>query len=117
VARAAVEVATLWPYISWRSGHGQSEDEVRKARFERNPNLTEEDEQAWSDVVRWALYAAGLLSRHRTEKFFDTLRLVAWEVTDETLMTFVRTSLARRVRRLGTLDQPKSLARLRSNTA
>lgn len=81
VARAAVQVTTLWPYISWRSGHGQSEDEVRKARLERNPNLAEEDDQAWSDVARWLLYTAGLLPRHRTERFFDTPRLVSWSVT------------------------------------
>lgn len=90
VARAAVQVTTLWPYISWRSGHGQSVDEVRKARLERNPNLTKEDDDAWSDVARWALYTAGLLPRHRTERFFDTLRLVSWSVTAGTMTLRIR---------------------------
>lgn len=81
VARAAVQVTTLWPYISWRSGHGQSEDEVRKARLERNPNLAEEDEHSWSDLARWGLYVVGLLPRHRTERFFDVPHLVSGSVT------------------------------------
>ncbi|SMX92779.1 hypothetical protein [Brevibacterium aurantiacum] len=81
VARAAVQVTTLWPYISWRSGHGQSEDEVRKARLERNPNLTEEDDHSWSDLARWGLYVVGLLPRRRTERFFDVPRLVSASAT------------------------------------
>ena len=90
VARAAVQVTTLWPYISWRSGQGQSEDEVRKARLERNPNLSEEDDHSWSDLARWGLYVAGLLPRYRTERFFDIPRLISWSVTASTMTLRVR---------------------------
>lgn len=81
VAVAGQRVSSNFDYIGWRSGHGQSEDEARKARLERNPNLTEEDDHSWSDFARWGLYTAGLLPRYRTERFFDTPRLVSWSVT------------------------------------
>lgn len=81
VAVAGQRVSSNFDYIGWRSGHGQSEDEARKARLERNPNLTEEDGHSWSDFARWGLYTAGLLPRYRTERFLDTPRLVSWSLT------------------------------------
>lgn len=90
VAWAAVRISTLWPYIAWRSGLGQAEDEVRRARLERNPNLTEDDDGSWSDLVRYGLFLAGLVRAERAERYFDTPRLVSWEVTGTSMTLRVR---------------------------
>ncbi|GAA4506087.1 hypothetical protein [Brevibacterium yomogidense] len=90
VASAAVRISTLWPYIAWRSGHGQSEDEVRRARLERNPNLTEDDDDAWTGLVRYGLFLAGLVRAERAERYFDTPRLVAWSVTTTSMTLRIR---------------------------
>lgn len=90
VARAAVRISTLWPFVAWASGFGQKEDEVRKSRLERNPNLTEEDEAAWTDLVRYGLFLAGLVRAERAERYFDTPRLVSWSVTGTSMSLRVR---------------------------
>src|SRR5690625_2257303 len=90
VARAAVRISTLWPFVAWASGFGQKEDEVRKSRLERNPNLTEEDEAAWTDLVRYGLFLAGLVRAERAERYFDTPRLVAWSATTTSMTLRVR---------------------------
>lgn len=90
VASAAVRISALWPWVAWRSGHGQSEDEVRRARLERNPNLTEDDDGAWTDLVRYGLFLAGLARAERAERYFDTPRLVAWSVTTTSMTLRIR---------------------------
>lgn len=90
VASAAVRISTLWPYIAWRSGFGQAEDEVRRARLERNPNLTEDDDGAWTGLVRYGLFLAGLVRAERAERYFDTPRLVAWSVTTTSMTLRIR---------------------------
>lgn len=90
VASAAVRISTLFPWVAWRSGHGQSEDEVRRARLERNPNLSEDDDGAWTDLVRYGLFLAGLVRAERAERYFDTPRLVAWSVTTTSMTLRIR---------------------------
>lgn len=90
VASAAVRISTLWPWVAWRSGHGQSEDEVRRARLERNPNLAEDDDGSWSGLVRYGLFLAGLVRAERAERYFDTPRLVSWSVTGTSMTLRIR---------------------------
>ena len=74
-------------YLWWRSGVGQTDDEVRRARLERrNPGL-EEDQDSVNLI---SLFTVLVGFRYSLVRYFDTPRLLSWSLRPGFLSMVVR---------------------------